>query len=300
MPHEGYTTGETENTGKDTLTIKKFLLISIAIHAIIFVGIYLLPEQQTKKAGEFVTSLVTPEQAKNPEALPPPAKPILIPPARPIPLIPKSHTPLPPVAKIPPRTVPTPEKPVVPGEGKDDGRPLPGGVSPTPGRHEARGDEDSEEISSRPGYLKSGRQPGKREATTGEKLFDRGIIGDTALKGEGGRRKNDTITFDTQDYRYAGYMRKLKEKIESIWEYPPEASRKGLYGDLRISFTIKKDGKLGAVELVRTSGYKILDDAALKALRDGEPYWPIPDTWGMDSYTITGHFFYTLYGYGIR
>jgi len=268
----------------------------------VFAGVYFLPAPQTKKAREFFTQLVTPEQAKKPEAMPPPpVKPIpVLPKARPIPRVPKSLRPLPPVAGIPPRTVPSPDMPVVPGEGKDDGKPLPEGSSPRPGKSEARGEEDSEEISSRPGYLKSGKQSGKREATTREKLFDRGVIGDTALKGERGKKKNDALTFDSQDYRYAGYMRKLKEKIESIWEYPPEAGKKGLYGDLKISFTIRKDGRLGAVELVRTSGYKMLDDAALKALRDGEPYWPIPDDWGMESYTINGHFFYTMYGYGVR
>lgn len=272
------------------------------IHAIIFVGIYFLPEQKTKKAREFFTQLVTPEQAKIPEIMPPqPVRPIPVQPkVRPIPMEPRSLKPLPPVSRIPPRIVPSPDKPVVPGEGKDDGKPLPEGTSPMPGKRETHGDEDAEEISSKPGYLKSSKQPGKREATTREKLFDRSVIGDTALKGEGGKRKKDALTFDTEDYRYAGYMRKLKEKIESIWKYPPEAAKKGLYGDLKISFTIKKDGRLGAVELERTSGYKILDDAALKALRDGEPYWPIPDDWGMDSYTIHGHFFYTMYGYGIR
>jgi len=267
----------------------------------VFVGIYYLPAPQTMKAREFFTRLVTPEQAKQPETMPPPEKPIPVPPkARPVPIVPRPLKQMPPVAMIPPKTVPTPEKPVVPGEGKDDGRPLPEGAMPTPGNNAGRGEEGSEESSAKPGFLKSGKPSGKREATLREKLFDSRIIGDTALKGEGGKRKNDTITFGTQDYRYAGYMRKLKEKIESIWEYPPEAAKKGLYGDLRISFTIKKDGKLGAVELIRTSGYKMLDDAALKALKDGEPYWPIPDDWGMDSYTINGHFYYTMYGYGIR
>jgi protein TonB len=278
------------------LNIERFLLISIAIHALVFTGIYFLPAPQAKKAREFITQLVTPEQAKQTEAMPTPVPPN----ARPIPIVPRSMRPLPPVAKIPPRTAPSPDRPVVPGEGKDDGKPLPEGASPKPGKSESMGEEDAEEISSKPGYLKGGQPPGKREATTREKLFDRRVIGDTALKGEGGKKKNDNITFDSQDYRYAGYMRKLKEKIESIWEYPPEAAKKGLYGDLKISFTIKKDGKLGAVELVRTSGYKMLDDAALKALKDGEPYWPIPDDWGMDSYTIQGNFVYTMYGYGIR
>ncbi len=263
----------------------------------VFAGIYCLPEPQKKKAREIFTQLVTPEQARVPGKTPPPIKPI---PALPIPTVPKSMRLLPPATKMSPNIAPSPDKPVVLGEGQDEGKPLPEGASPKPGVSEGRGDESTENISLKPGYLKSGKQPGRRESTTREKLFDRAVIGDTALKGEGGKKKKDTLSFDSKDYRYAGYMRKLKEKIESIWEYPPEAGKKGLYGDLKISFTIKKDGKLGAVELVRTSGYKMLDDAALKALKDGEPYWPIPDDWGMDSYTINGHFFYTIYGYGIR
>jgi protein TonB len=57
---------------------------------------------------------------------------------------------------------------------------------------------------------------------------------------------------------------------------------------------------LGAVELIRTSGHKSLDDAAMKALKEGEPYWPLPDEWGMEAYTIEGHFIYSIYGYYIR
>jgi protein TonB len=93
------------------------------------------------------------------------------------------------------------------------------------------------------------------------------------------------------------YNQRLKQRIESIWVYPRDAAAQGIYGDLVIKFTIMQNGNLGSVELVRTSGHKSLDDAAIKALRDGAPYWPIPKEWGMESYTIEGLFIYTLYGY---
>ncbi len=267
----------------------------------VFTGLYFLPERQKKKPREFFTQLFTPEQAKIPEIVSPPVRPAPAEPRiRPAPTVPRTRNQLAPAAKIPHPEPLTPERPVVPGQGNDYGQPLPEGRAPRPGRSDSDGSEDEDGISSGPGYQDTGRLPARQEAPTRGKLFDRAIIGSTALKGEGSKKKSDVFTFDTQDYRYAGYMRKLKEKIESIWEYPPEARRKGLYGDLKITFTIKKDGSLGAVDLVRTSGYKLLDDAALKALKDGEPYWPIPDEWGMEAYTIKGHFFYTMYGYGIR
>ncbi|MBI5213722.1 MAG: energy transducer TonB [Nitrospirae bacterium] len=133
-----------------------------------------------------------------------------------------------------------------------------------------------------------------------EKLFDKDIIGKLAQKEKEGKKPDSAITFDTKEFQYYGYLQRLKEKIEHIWKYPSEAAERGLYGDLYIRFTIKKDGKLGAVELVRTSGHKSLDDAAIKALKDAEPYWPIPDELEKDGFTITGHFVYSIYGTYIR
>ena len=67
-----------------------------------------------------------------------------------------------------------------------------------------------------------------------------------------------------------------------------------------IRFVIRKDGTLGAVELLRTSGQRLLDRAAMEALRDGAPYWPLPEDWDTNSLTVTGHFIYTLHGYYVR
>jgi protein TonB len=149
---------------------------------------------------------------------------------------------------------------------------------------------------------------GKRQARPSpslrERLFDKDIVANLAKRDiareEEKERKNKSFTLDTSEYRFLLYNRRLKERIESIWVYPPYEAEHGIYGDLIIRFTIKKNGRLGSVEILRTSGHKSLDDAAIKALKDGAPYWPLPDEWGMDAYTIEGHFIYTIYGYFIR
>ncbi|MBI4849825.1 MAG: energy transducer TonB [Nitrospirae bacterium] len=126
-------------------------------------------------------------------------------------------------------------------------------------------------------------------------LFDKGTIEKFAKKAP---PADKGLTFDIPGFKHRGYMRMLKEKIESIWHYPKEAARLGLSGELYIKFTIKKDGKLGSVELLRISGYKELDEAAMKALKDAEPYWPLPDDWEKDELEIKGHFLY-VYGSGV-
>lgn len=139
----------------------------------------------------------------------------------------------------------------------------------------------------------------QQKESTKDKLFDKDVIGKLAQK-DRETKSDSSITFSTKEFQYQGYMQRLKEKIEGIWKYPRDAAERGIYGDLYIRFTIKKNGRLGSVDLLRTSGYKSLDDAAIKALRDAEPYWPLPDDWGRDGLTITGHFVYTHYGGYIR
>ena len=104
------------------------------------------------------------------------------------------------------------------------------------------------------------------------------------------------ITFDTKDMMYRGYMDMLRQKVETIWVYPYWAARQGLYGDLIIHFVILRDGRLGEVKVLRTSGHKVLDDAAVKALRDGIPYWPLPEGWDKQRLPITGRFIYSKDG----
>ena len=136
-----------------------------------------------------------------------------------------------------------------------------------------------------------------------KRLFDKGVIDQIAKKGSSEKKTQDKpITFDTSEYKYMGYMNLLRGKLEGsgCWVYPPDAAAQGIYGDLRIRFTIKKNGQLGAVQVIRTSGYKSLDEAALNALKDCGPYWPLPNEWGMEAYTIEGHFIYSLYGPYVR
>jgi protein TonB len=133
-----------------------------------------------------------------------------------------------------------------------------------------------------------------------EKLFDRDVIGKLAQKGEANAKSESNVTFDAGEFKYYGYLQRLREKIEGVWRYPPDAAARGIYGDLYVRFTIRKDGRLGAIELVRTSGHRSLDDAAIRALREAEPFWPLPTEWNKDGLTITGRFIYSLHGVFIR
>jgi protein TonB len=60
--------------------------------------------------------------------------------------------------------------------------------------------------------------------------------------------------------------------------YYPEASvRYGLYGSLRLLVTIRSDGSLADIRVLSSSGYAVLDEAAIKIVRMAAPYSPFPE-----------------------
>jgi len=107
-------------------------------------------------------------------------------------------------------------------------------------------------------------------------------------------KDKDAITLDTDDLRYTTYINGLKGRIEGIWKYPESARRDGLQGSLVIKFVIGRSGRLEEVDIIKSSGYPLLDEAAKKALLDAQPFNPLPDNWKKDSFSITGTFVYRL------
>jgi protein TonB len=104
--------------------------------------------------------------------------------------------------------------------------------------------------------------------------------------------KRDSISINTDDLRYLTYMLGLKRRIELIWQYPPQAAASGLQGGLLLNFTIRQDGQLTDVTLIQSSGYRVLDEEALRAVKAAAPYAPLPEAWHQDRITITGNFVY--------
>ena len=74
------------------------------------------------------------------------------------------------------------------------------------------------------------------------------------------------------------YEAALIKKLEHIGtqNYPEEA-RGRIYGSLVLSMTIGPKGNLLEVRVERSSGEKILDDAAIRVARMGEPYASLPE-----------------------
>jgi len=82
----------------------------------------------------------------------------------------------------------------------------------------------------------------------------------------------------TQEYRFARYIEDWRLKVERIGtlNYPEVAREQKIYGSLQLTVSIRADGSVEKIEINRSSGQKLLDEAALRIVRLGEPYAAFP------------------------
>jgi protein TonB len=78
----------------------------------------------------------------------------------------------------------------------------------------------------------------------------------------------------TQEFRYARYIEDWRQKIERVGtlNYPEAAKNQKLFGSLQLTVSIKSDGTVDNIEINRSSGQKILDEAARRIVQLAAPY----------------------------
>ena len=245
------------------------LTVSLALHALVFTALFLirpaLPE----------IPLITPikivdlplEAVKQ---LPQLNRPIPAPPAPPAPerIVPERP--------LPPSAVPVPKK-----FGTSEEIKLPKTVPRT-------GVPEGAELGKETGKTGVQQQSATQQSATGPLPFlTQNDIDELARRGMPEKRPgDDSVTLDTDEFKFMSYNRWLKVKVESVLHYPELAAISGYQGTLYILFDIMKDGSLGRLEVLKSSGYKILDDEALRSIRDSAPFQPLPDEWNMKQYSI--------------
>jgi len=88
----------------------------------------------------------------------------------------------------------------------------------------------------------------------------------------------------TSEYRYARYFEDWRARIEKIGnEHYPEAARGKVYGKLRMTVVIDRDGSLLDAIIEQSSGYPVLDSAAQRIVKLSAPFPPFPPDMARDT-----------------
>jgi len=81
----------------------------------------------------------------------------------------------------------------------------------------------------------------------------------------------------TQEYRFAQYIEDWRQKVERVGTLNyPEAARGKLYGTLVLTVILDRNGNVLSIVIDRSSGHKLLDDAARRIVQMASPYAPFP------------------------
>lgn len=79
---------------------------------------------------------------------------------------------------------------------------------------------------------------------------------------------------NAKGYLFALYVEAWRQKVESIGNlnFPEEAKAQKIYGSLVMTVSLRADGSIEKLDVGKSSGFKVLDDAARRIVELGAPY----------------------------
>ncbi|MEJ5348366.1 MAG: energy transducer TonB [Desulfosoma sp.] len=72
------------------------------------------------------------------------------------------------------------------------------------------------------------------------------------------------------------FLGQVRQRIDRYKNYPYAARRRHVEGRVTVRFVIRPDGTIEGLELVKSSSSNLLDEAAVKAVRDAAPFPGFP------------------------
>jgi protein TonB len=82
---------------------------------------------------------------------------------------------------------------------------------------------------------------------------------------------------NAKQYRFASYIEAWRDRVEKFGSlnYPEEAIRHDINGSLLLDVGINRDGSIASMQILRSSGHKVLDKAALSIVKMAAPFAPL-------------------------
>lgn len=110
-----------------------------------------------------------------------------------------------------------------------------------------------------------------------------------AIENYAKRPRKKYISASTTEYVYAAYMRGWSDRVERVGNlnYPEEARKHDLHGDLLLTVGINRDGSIHSIDVIRGSGQPLLDAAAKRIVQLAGPFPPLPGNAPVDQLYIT-------------
>jgi protein TonB len=104
--------------------------------------------------------------------------------------------------------------------------------------------------------------------------------------------EGDTRFLNSDDILFGSFLRRFETAVYGVWRYPSEAANKGIEGVTPVKITFNRHGEIVHVQLLESSGSRILDEEVLRTLKDIGPVGGFPKGYGKDEFHLIAFFQY--------
>jgi protein TonB len=120
------------------------------------------------------------------------------------------------------------------------------------------------------------------------------IESDWRRKAREGVEKGDTVWLDTEHDLLISFFKRFRDNIYNVWNYPERARLREEQGTCLLRIVVSREGTIDDVQLLESSGSRDLDQEAVRAVRKGQPYGPLPRAYPHPQLNIMAYFRYNL------
>lgn len=104
--------------------------------------------------------------------------------------------------------------------------------------------------------------------------------------------EGDTRFLNTEDIQFGSFLRRLETAVYGVWHYPQAALLRGIEGTTPVKITFNRKGEIVNIDLLESSGSKILDDEVFRALNALGPIGSFPKGYSGDTFKLIAFFHY--------
>lgn len=106
--------------------------------------------------------------------------------------------------------------------------------------------------------------------------------------------EGDTNFLNTEDIQFGSFLRRFETAVYGAWRYPPEAARLGVEGITPVRITFNRKGEIENIQILESSGSRILDEEVIRALHALGPIGSFPRNYTKDQFHLIAFFQYNI------
>ena len=104
----------------------------------------------------------------------------------------------------------------------------------------------------------------------------------------------ETKFLNTDDILFGSFLRRFETAVYGVWRYPSEAAKLGIEGVTPVKITFNRKGEVENVQLLESSGSKILDNEVFRTLRLIGPVGSFPKNFDKEKFYLIAFFQYGI------